>query len=128
MFVSPDTIKAANADDATDEQKAAPAEEVRKALGIDKIATATEEITKKVDDLVNDLATVKKMSAPREWALRASQEQDEFKSELDIAQRQLNQYKSAQAELTVPEERAKYNPLVTEAQSRVDALTSKIGA
>ena len=128
MFVSPDTIKAANADDATDEQKAAPAEEVRKALGIDKIATATEEITKKVNDLVNDLATVKKMSAPREWALRASQEQDEFKSELDIAQRQLNQYKSAQAELTVPEERAKYNPLVTEAQSRVDALTSKIGA
>ena len=128
MFVSPDTIKAAQADDATEEQKAAPAIELAKALGIDKIASSTEEITKKVDDLVKDLDTVKKMSAPREWALRASQEQQETQVELEAAQRQLNVYKSAQSELTSPTERAAYDAVVHEAQSKVDALTSKIGA
>ena len=128
MFVSPDTIKAAQADDATEEQKAAPAIELAKALGIDKIASSTEEITKKVNDLVKDLDTVKKMSAPREWALRASQEQQETQVELEAAQRQLNVYKSAQSELTSPTERAAYDAVVHEAQSRVDALTSKIGA
>ena len=128
MFVSPDTIKAARAENATDEERAAPAIELTKALGIDKIATTTEDLLKKVADLSEVVETVKKMSAPREWALRASQEQQEVQSELEAATRELYRYKSAQAELTVPTERAAYDAIVSEWQSKVDALTSKIGA
>ena len=83
---------------------------------------------KKVADLTNVVEKVSKMSAPREWALRASQEQQEVQVELEAATRQLNAYKSAQADLSTPQEREVYTPLVTEWQSKVDALTSKIGA
>lgn len=128
MFVSPDTIKAAQAENATDEEKAAPAEEVRKALGIDKIAESTKDTAEKVADLAKVVETVSKMSAPRGYALASSQEQQETQVELEAATRALNAYKGAQAELTTAEERAKYDPLVTEAQAKVAALTSKIGA
>ena len=128
MFVSADTIKAAQAEDATDEQKAAPVAELGKALGIDKIASDTEDIAKKLTELATVVDTVKKMSAPREWALRASQEQQEVQSELEHATRELYRFKSAQNDLSSPEDRAKYDSVVEEWQSRVDALTSKIGA
>ena len=128
MFVSADVVKAALAENATDEEKAAPAIELAKALGIDKIAESTEDTAKKVADLAKVVETVSKMSAPREWALRASQEQQETQVELEAATRQLSVYKSAEADCSTPQERAAYAPLVTEWQSRVDALTSKIGA
>ena len=128
MFVSADTIKAAQAENATDEEKAAPIAELRKVLGLEEIATSTEDIVKKVADLASVVEKVRKMSAPREWALRASQEQQEVQVELEAATRQLNAYKSAQADLHTPQEREVYTPLVTEWQSKVDALTSKIGA
>lgn len=137
LGVSPDTIKAARADDATDEQKAAPMAELVKALGtelsktleIDKIATSIEESTEKVASLVERLDIVEKMSAPREYALRASQEQQEAaQTEWIVAQRQLATYKSARAELNTPEDRAKYDAAIIEAQSKVDALANKIGA
>lgn len=128
MFVSADVMKAAQAENATDEEKAAPAIELAKALGIDKIAETTKDISEKFAELEKVVETVKKMSAPREYALRASQEQQEVQVELETATSRLNLYKSAQAELTTPQERAAYDSLVTEAQSRVDALTSKIGA
>jgi len=136
LGVSPDTIKAARADDATDEQKAAPlaelvkavTPELVKALGLDTIATSTEEVTEKVASLVTRLDTVEKMSAPRGYALRASAEQQEVSSALLEATNRLNLYKSAQAELATPEDRAKYDAFITEAQSKVDALSSKIGA
>ena len=128
LGVSADTIKAAKAENATDEQKAAPMAELRKALGLDEIATTTEDITQKVASLVNDLETVKKMSAPRDYSLRASQEQQEVRAELIEAQAILDSYKNAQAELRTPEDRAKYDTAIKEAQSKVDALTNKIGA
>jgi hypothetical protein len=128
MFVSPDTIKAAQAENATEEEKAAPLAELKKALGLTEIATSTEDIAQKVADLAKVVDTVSKMAAPKDWALRASQEQQEVQVELAEATRQLNVYKAGQAELTVPTERAAYDALVAEAQSKVDALTSKIGA
>ena len=128
MFVAPDVVKAAQAENATDEERAAPAIELAKALGIDKIATTTEDTAKKLGELAEVVEVVKKMAAPREWALRASQEQQETQVELEAAARALATYKTAQAELSVPEQRAAYDRLVAEAQSKVDALTSKIGA
>jgi hypothetical protein len=128
MFVSADVMKAAQAEGATDEEKAAPAIELAKALGIDKIAVTTEDISKKVADLEKVVETVSKMHAPRNWALQASQEQQEVQVELEAATRQLNAYKSAQAECSAPTDRAAYDTLVAGAQSKVDALTSKIGA
>jgi len=128
MFVSPDTIKAAQAEDATEEQKAAPVAELRKVLGLEEIATSTEDIAKKVNDLALVVEKVSKMAAPKDWALRASQEQQEVQVELQEATKMLHVYKSAQADLTSPQEREKYDALVSEWQSKVDALSSKIGA
>jgi hypothetical protein len=127
LGVSPDTIKAARAEGATEEQKGAPLAELKKSLGLDEIATSTQDVLQKVADLGSVVETVKKMSADRNWSLRQSEEQTQAAVELDAAQRNLNQYKAAQADCTSPTDKAAYEPLIQQEQSKVDALLLRTG-
>jgi hypothetical protein len=76
LGVSPDTVKAATAADATDEAKTALRDELRKGLGLEEIATKTEveELREANKSLEAELSVIREMAAPGQPALRATQE------------------------------------------------------
>ena len=85
LGVNPDTIKAARADDATEEQKAAPLAELRKSLGLDDIATKAEIAAQQevIKGLEAELKSIREMAAPGQPALRATLDQQNKSAEAD---------------------------------------------
>jgi len=110
LGVSPDTIKAARADDATDEQKAAPLAELRKSLGLEEIATKAEfstleEVIKGLEAAVKD---VREMAAPGQPALRATLDQQNKSAEADELDNKAARYIATAYEQTDKSAAAQY--------------------
>lgn len=79
LGVSPDLIKRASAEDATDEDKTAVRDEIRKALGVDEMIADTEANLAKavevIENLQKRLDEVEQLAAPTEVRIRQTTEQ-----------------------------------------------------
>jgi len=126
LGVTPDLIKAASAENATDEDKNALAQATVKALGLDDMITseksAREELGKQVADLTARLVKAESMAAPRGIALRATQRQ-----KVQAAQREtlLSEAKSARdsaALFSNPSDRAGFIAKAVELETQADLI------
>lgn len=124
LGVSPDTIKAARADDATDEQKAAPLAELRKSLGLEEIATKAEyeslqEVLKGLEAAISD---VREMAAPGQPALRATLDQQNKSAEADELENTAARYMANAYAQTDKSAAAQYVDAATSLQKRAKEL------
>jgi hypothetical protein len=128
MGVSPDTIKAAVADDATDEQKAAPLAELRKSLGLDDIletiATKAEfdALQETIKGLEAGFKDVREMAAPGQPALRGSLEDQAKSAEADELTIKAAHYRATANSQTDPETAKQYQDAADKFERRLREL------
>ena len=128
LGVSADLIKAASADDATDESKSALKSEVLKALDIDveKFAKSQELAQEEIKSLRAELDDVKKMAAPRGISLRATQYQQSRFSEVEKLTAEADRYKTVGMSQTDPSVRAQYMEVARDYQDRADTIRKSL--
>ena len=128
LGVSPDTIKAAVADDATDEQKAAPLAELRKSLGLDDIletiATKAEfdALQETIKGLEAGFKDVREMAAPGQPALRGSLEDQAKSAEADELTIKAAHYRATANSQTDPETAKQYHDAAEKFERRLREL------
>ena len=111
LGVSPDLVKAASCDEATDDDKTALRADVLKALGLEdyeNIKTALVASEEKAASLTERLAKVEAMAAPKAIHLRASQMQQSRANEADTLQAEGERLKAAGMAWTDTETRTAY--------------------
>lgn len=132
LGVSPDTIKAAKADDATDEAKAAPLAELKKALGLEDVVTkaaiadavkeALGDVPAALAAVKEDLDTVKQMAAPG-GAIRTRTQQEATKAaERDQLEAERDRYLQMANEVNDKDLAQGYRSKAVEAQKQLQAL------
>ena len=128
LGVSPDTVKAALADDATEEQKAAPIAELRKALGLDEIitkATMADTLKAALEELRLEerLRTVEQMAAPG-GAARTRSPQDTAKAAaVDRLASEADRYRHMASTVTDPELARGYRAKAAELDRELAGIT-----
>jgi hypothetical protein len=108
LGLSPDLVKAASAEDATDDTKTEFKAELRKSLGLDEEHEHTVELLKKVAGLESELGVVKKMAAPRNISLRAMEHQSLKAAEVEKLIAQADSLKTSGEAWTDGPTRAQY--------------------
>lgn len=124
LGVSADLIKAASAEDATEDTKAELRSEMLKALGLDKeaIERSQKESAEEIASLKSELAEVKKMAAPTNFVKRATEIQQRRASEADQLEAEADRLKAAGMAHPDPETRAGYLKLAEERFSEARSL------
>ena len=111
LGVSPDLIKAATSDEATDEDKNAFRDELRKVLGVEDvepIKADNAELREKAASLEARLATVEQMEAPRNIHRQATQLQQTKATEAELLDAEAQRIKEKALTWTDPPTRAQY--------------------
>ena len=126
LGIEPDLVKAASADDASDEQKSALKAELAKSLGLDVLQSSIEEMQKENAVLKADLAGVKEMAAPKGISLRATQFQQGKLSEAEKLQAKADEFKTIALNTPDPQTRADYMKASVDASSQADAIRKSL--
>lgn len=130
LGVSPDLIKAASAETATDDDKIALKTAVRDALGLEdtpSIPPAVAEALEKAASLEERLAKVEEMAAPKGIALRATQVQQSRASEAEVLENEAERFKALGMTHSDPETRAEYLKLSTQKSTQAAAIRKAYG-
>ncbi|MDE1828474.1 MAG: hypothetical protein KGH65_04920 [Candidatus Micrarchaeota archaeon] len=118
LGVSPDIIKAAVAQDATDEAKDALRVAVRESLGVTEefanLTKSAEGLSTEVADLKAQLEDVKKMAAPRSISLRATEVQAAKAAEAEKFEGLAQQARALAEAATDPEARRSFGELAAQ--------------
>ena len=127
LGVSPDLIKAASAETATDEDKTALRDALKSALGVDNtpIQTALTEALEKAQGLEERLAKVEKMAAPSEIHKRATLDQQSRSAEADELETKALRYRVTASQQTDKTAMAQYVEAADDFMSRAKALRAQ---
>lgn len=129
LGVSPDIIKAATAEDATDEAKDALKAAVRESLGFTEefanLTKSAEGLREEVIDLKAQLEDVKKMAAPRSIALRATQEQAAKSAEAEKYEGLAHQARALAEAAIDPEARRSFSELAAQHSLKAASLRTE---
>jgi hypothetical protein len=130
LGVSADTVKAAQADDATDEQKAAPIAELRKALGLEDVATKAvvadtvkEAVADAIKGVEERLATVETMAAPGGAARTRSQQDTAKAAAVDRLTSEADRYRQLASTVTDPTLASGYRAKAAELDRELAGIT-----
>lgn len=125
LGVSPDLVKAASQEDATDEDKSALRDALKSALGVEDTTSIKEDLAEareKAASLEARLETVEKMAAPRDIALRATNQQQAKATEAEILERQAADFRVKALGWPDPKTRKEYQDAADELSAKAASL------
>ena len=127
LGVSPDIIKSAASDDATDEVRDELRAEIVKALGLDNLTDLiTETIDKaageRIEALAADIETIKEMATTGGPAKARTQAQVSKSLDAEMAQAEANRFRDAATRITDPQTKALYMSKAAECDKRAAEL------
>lgn len=129
LGVSPDLVKAASAESATDEDKTALRDALKSALGVqdtDSIKTSLSEALEKAASLEERLVKVEAMAAPRTISLRAQQQQQSRATEAELLEAEAHRLQTKALTWADPETKKAYNDEANKLLAKVADLRSTL--